>query len=61
MMQRVVFLKITARNKDNERPRWVEVVMPNKNDRVLNPGPYMLWVVDNELPAKEAKWITLKA
>lgn len=61
MMQRVVFLKITARNKDNERPRWVEVVMPTKNDRVLNPGPYMLWVVDDDLPAKEARWITLKA
>lgn len=52
MMQRVVFLKITARNKDNERPRWVEIVMPTKNDRVLNPGPYMLWVVDDDLPAR---------
>jgi hypothetical protein len=61
MMQRVVFLKITARNKDNERPRWVEAEMPKKIDRVLNPGPYMLWVVDGDLPAKEARWITLKS
>jgi hypothetical protein len=55
MMQRVVFLKITS-NKAGS----VTAQLPSFSDRVLNPGYYMLWIVDEDnAPAKEAKWIKL--
>lgn len=57
MMQRVVYLRIGNRGKD-----FVTVSMPSWSDRVLNPGYYMLWVVDEKrAPAKEARWIQLTA
>jgi hypothetical protein len=55
MMQRVVYLKITS-NKAGS----VTAQLPSFSDRVLNPGYYMLWIVDeNDAPAKEAKWVKL--
>jgi hypothetical protein len=55
MMQRIVILKITS-NKAGS----VTAQLPSFKDRVLNPGWYMLWIVDEDnVPAKEAKWIKL--
>lgn len=55
MMQRVVFLKVTS-NKAGS----VTAQLPSFKDRVLNPGYYMLWIVDEDnVPAKEAKWVKL--
>lgn len=59
MMQRVVFLKVVKRNKEGDRPKYVTVQFPTSSDRVLNPGYYMLWINDADIPCKEAKWIKL--
>lgn len=55
MMQRVVLLKITS-----DKAGSVTAQLPAFSDRVLNPGYYMLWIVDEDnAPAKEAKWVKL--
>lgn len=54
MMQRVVFLKthdVTAGS--------VTVEMPSFQSRAANPGSYMLWILDGDVPCKEASWIKL--
>jgi hypothetical protein len=33
--------------------------MPEWADRVANPGYYMLWVLDGDVPCQEAAWIQL--
>ena len=54
MMQRVVFLKIVASS-----PGSVTVELPKLEDRVVNPGWFMLWVNADDVPCKEAQWIQL--
>ena len=54
MMQRVIFLKTSA-----VTPTSVTVEMPPAAARVANPGWYMLWLLDGDVPAKEAAWIQL--
>jgi hypothetical protein len=54
MMQRVVFLKTSISG-----PGAVTVQMPPAAARVANPGYYMLWILDGDVPCKEASWIWL--
>lgn len=54
MMQRVVFLKVTS-----VTPSSVTVEMPKAEDRVVNPGWFMLWIMEGDVPCKEAQWIQL--
>ena len=56
MMQRVVFLKVVA-----SRAGSVTVEMPAAGARVANPGYYMLWLLEGDVPSKEAAWIKLSA
>lgn len=39
--------------------RTVTVQLPTAADRVANPGYYMLWVLDGDVPCAEAAWIKL--
>lgn len=54
MMQRVVFLKTS-----DAKPGSITVEMPPWGARVANPGWYMLWLLDGDVPVKEAAWIQL--
>jgi hypothetical protein len=54
MMQRVIFLKTS-----DITPNSVTVEMPPQAARVANPGYYMLWLLDGDVPAKEAAWFKL--
>ncbi|KAI8472424.1 MAG: hypothetical protein J3K34DRAFT_414131 [Monoraphidium minutum] len=54
MMQRVIFLKTY-----NIGPSSITIEMPPEEARVANPGYYMLWLLDGDVPVKEARWIKL--
>lgn len=54
MMQRVIFLKTSGATGGS-----VTVEMPPRGARVANPGHYMLWLLDGDVPVKEAAWIQL--
>ncbi|GBF98436.1 hypothetical protein Rsub_11081 [Raphidocelis subcapitata] len=54
MMQRVIFLKTSDITGNS-----VTVEMPPQYARVANPGWYMLWIMDGDVPCKEATWIKL--
>jgi len=54
MMQRVVFLKTSGVTGNS-----ITVEMPKYSDRVVNPGWFMLWIVSDDVPCKEATWIQL--
>ncbi|KAF8059661.1 CA1 [Scenedesmus sp. PABB004] len=52
MMQRAVFLKVTARAVGS-----LTVAIPPFSARLLNPGTYMLWInTPGKVPCKEARW-----
>jgi hypothetical protein len=50
----VIFLKTS-----DVTPGSVTVEMPPWAARVANPGHYMLWLLDGDVPSKEAQWIKL--
>ncbi|KIZ03620.1 glyoxal or galactose oxidase [Monoraphidium neglectum] len=54
MMQRVIFLKTSGVTPDS-----ITVELPSLKSRVANPGYYMLWILEGDVPAKEARWIKL--
>lgn len=54
MMQRVIFLKTFDITNSS-----VTVEMPPAKARVANPGYHMLWILDGDVPCKEAAWIKL--
>lgn len=56
MMQRLVYLRITSVTANS-----VTAQLPSEAARLANPGYYMLWVVSDDAPAREARWIKLAA
>jgi hypothetical protein len=52
--QRVIFLKTSGVTPDS-----ITVELPSLKSRVANPGYYMLWILEGDVPAKEARWIKL--
>ena len=56
MMQRVVFLRVASSGAGS-----ITVQMPERSDRVANPGYYMLWLLEGDVPSNEAAWIKLSA
>ncbi len=44
---------------DASVPGQVVLRMPPRSGVVAPPGPYMLWLMNRDLPAREATWVTL--
>jgi hypothetical protein len=49
----------TAPQTSDSTPGSITVKMPQRAARVANPGYYMLWLLDGDVPCKEASWIWL--
>jgi hypothetical protein len=41
-------------------PQTITVKMPPSSGVVATPGPYMLWLLNEDIPATQAAWITLQ-
>jgi hypothetical protein len=44
---------------DASQPGSIVVRMPPSSGVVAPPGPYMLWLLNNDLPCTQASWISL--
>jgi hypothetical protein len=57
MMQRVVYLDVLSSSASGQ----VTLGLPPLSARVALPGYYMLWLLEGDVPVKEAAWIKLRA